>query len=312
MSASAVDGSPGRDDLIGTAEVLGAAALWGTSGIFSVLLFRRGVGPLDVALFRPLAATAFLLLWAAVRDRGALWPGGRDALVLWAIGGGVTALFQLAYQMSTESMGVPATVGMLYMAPLAVMIAGGPILGESPTLRQVGWGVVAVTGVWAVVGGARGAEVALTAGGVAWGLATAAGYAGYTLFGRWGGRRWPPLTTVLHSYLGATLVLAVLLPAGWGPVTWPAGSVSSGLLVAYGLLTVALAVVIFYDALRRIPAARASVTATVEPVVAATLAALVLDQHLTPLGWAGLCLVVAGVAGASLGRARVRPRATPS
>lgn len=296
-----------RDDLVGTAEVLAAAALWGTSGIFSVLLFRRGVGPVDVALLRPLAATVFLAAWAALRSRGALWPGRRAALVLWGVGGGVTALFQLAYQMSTEAVGVPATVGMLYLAPLMIMATGGRILGESPTARQVAWGVVAVAGVWAVVGGARGADVALTPAGIAWGLITAAGYAGYTLFGRWGGRRWTPLTTVLHSYVGATVLLAVILPVGWGPVAWPGDAGSAGLVVAYGLLTVAVAVVVFYDALRRIPAVRASVTATVEPVVAATLAAVVLDQRLTPLGWAGLVLVVAGVAGASL-----RRRAAPS
>lgn len=307
MTGPGADGARRREDLIGTAEVLGAATLWGTSGIFSVLLFRRGVGPVDVALFRPLAATAFLLLWAVVRDRRALWPGAGAAAILWGVGGGVTAVFQLAYQMSTDAVGVPATVGMLYLAPLMVMAAGGRILGERPGARQVVWGTVAVVGVWAVVGGARGAEVSLGPAGLAWGLATAAGYAGYTLFGRWGGRRWTPLTTVLHSYLGGSVILAVALPAAWGPVAWPGDPEAGALLVAYGLLTVAVAVVLFYDALRRIPAARASVTATVEPVVAATLAALLLDQHLTALGWGGLALVVAGVAGATL-----RRRAAPS
>jgi drug/metabolite transporter (DMT)-like permease len=296
-----------RSDAVGTFEVLAAASLWGTSGLFSVWLFRAGVGPLDVALFRPLVAAVALAIWALLRQRAALWPG-RDLAVLWGIGGGVTAVFQLGYQSSTEAVGVPATVGMLYVAPLLVMAAGVPLLGERPTARQVGFGLVAVAGVWAVVAGARGADVALSARGIAWGLVTAGGYAGYTLFGRWASGRWSPLTTVLHSQLGASLVLAIAIPAAWGPVHWPEEPGSAALLSAYGVLTVAVAVLLFYDALRRIPAARASVTATIEPVVAAVLAAAILGQTLTGWGWAGLVLVVVGVAGAT----GLRRRAAPS
>jgi drug/metabolite transporter (DMT)-like permease len=297
-----------RDELVGTLEVLGAAGLWGTSGIFSVLLFRGGVGAAEVALFRPLVATGFLVAWALVRDRRAFRPGISGLAVLWGVGGGVTAVFQLSYQMATEALGVPATVGMLYLAPLLVMLIAGPLLGERPARRQVVWGAVAVAGVWVVVLGARGAEVTLTGAGIGWGLATGASYAGYTLFGRWGGRRWPPLTTVLHSYLAASLILALVLPTAWGPLVWPVAPTSRLLLLAHGFFTIALAVMLFYDALRRIPAARASVTATVEPVVAAILAAAILGQHLTPSGWLGLALVVVGVAGAS----RLRRRATPA
>ena len=161
--------------------------------------------------------------------------------------------------------------------------------------------------MWAVVAGARGADVVLSGRGIAWGMVTASGYAGYTIFGRWAAGRWSPLTTVLHSQVGATLVLAVVVPLVWGPVRWPADPNSAALLAVYGVLTVALAVLLFYDALRRIPAARASVTATIEPVVAAGLAAAILGQTLTGWGWAGLVLVVVGVAGASGLRRREAP-----
>ena len=285
-------------ETVGTVEVLAAATLWGTSGLFSVWLFREGVGPVDVALFRPLIAAVALALWATIRDRNALWPG-RDLAVLWLVGGGVTAVFQLGYQLSTEAVGVPATVGMLYLAPLIVMAVGIPLLGERATRSQVGFGILAVVGVWGVVVGARGADVMLSPAGIAWGLTTAAGYAGYTLFGRWAAARWSPLTTVLHSQVGATLLLAVVVPLLWGPVSWPRELDAAAMLTTYGLLTDAVAVLLFYDAMRRIPAAKAAVTATIEPVVAAVLAGVVLGQTLTAWGWLGLVLVVGGVAGAT-------------
>ena len=306
MTTAGVSRDERRTEAVGTFEVLAAASLWGTSGLFSVWLFRAGVGPLDVALFRPLVAAVALAAWALLRQRSALWPG-RDLAVLWLVGGGVTAVFQLGYQNSTEAVGVPATVGMLYLAPLLVMAAGVPLLRERPTSRQVGFGLIAVAGVWAVVSGARGVDVVLSGRGLAWGLVTACGYAGYTLFGRWAAGRWSPLTTVLHSQVGATLVLALVVPVVWGPVRWPSEAGSAVLLSVYGVLTVAIAVLLFYDALRRIPAARASVTATIEPVVAAVLAAGILGQPLTGWGWAGLVLVVVGVAGATGLRRRAEP-----
>lgn len=294
--------SSGRSDsAVGTLEAFAAAALWGSSGIFSVALFRTGMPSHAVALWRPLVGTVFLVLAALIFRRPALRLPREAWLPVLLVGGGVTALFQLAYQFATEAMGVPATVGMLYLAPVMVLALSGPLLGERPGRCQVTLGVVAVVGVWLVVAGARGAEVALNARGIAWGLANAAGYAGYTLFGRWAVPRFGSLPTVLHSYWAACLILAIALPtvAGSGAFTLPTGGRGWALLVGYGLLTIAVAVLVFYDALRRIPAHRASVVATVEPVVAALLAGVLLGQHLVPAGWLGLALVVTGVAGSA-------------
>lgn len=302
-------GEPSRNDgLVGTLEALGASALWGTSGIFSVVLFRAGVAPLEVAYYRPLVATLVLVLWSIAFQRDALWPGRRDVALLWLVGGLVTAAFQVGYQMATESVGVPATVGMLYLGAPLVMLAGPRLLGETPTRRQIGFGLLAVGGVWGVVTGTRGADISLNAMGLFWGGITATAYAGYTLFGRWGGRRWPALTTVMHSYLGATLYLTAILPI-LGPVDWPEAGRSQLLLIVYGVATVSVAVLLFYDALRKVSATRVAVIGTVEPMIAALLAATLLGQTLTAGGIAGLLIVVVGVAGASTG---VRRPAGPS
>ncbi|MGB5303177.1 MAG: EamA family transporter, partial [Gemmatimonadota bacterium] len=52
----------------------------------------------------------------------------------------------------------------------------------------------------------------------------------------------------------------------------------------------------FFGALKRIEAAPAAVAATIEPVIATILALAIFGQALSPSGWAGLALVVAGVA----------------
>lgn len=293
-------------DRVGYLEVLGAASLWGSSGIFSVALFRRGMDPAGVALLRPWAGVAFLIVGAWLLRPAAFRVPARGLAWMAGVGGLATATFQVAYQMSTEAVGVPTTVALLYLAPALVLAAAGPLLGEPPSKRQVGLATLSVAGVWLTVIGAHDAELRLSSAGLLWGLLAAASYASYTLLGRFAAPRWGSVATVLHATWAACLILAVAVPLVWGTPRLPSDGVSWVLLVVYGLLTIAVAAFLFYDALGRIPAGHVSILATAEPVVAALLATVLVSQGLTPVGWVGLCLVVTGVAGAS----RSRPRSS--
>ncbi|HEX9885598.1 MAG TPA: EamA family transporter [Longimicrobiales bacterium] len=283
---------------LGYAEVLGAAVLWGSSGIFSVHLFRRGVTAEDVALLRPVLGAVFLLAALPFLGRGRPRPGLRGLIFLGGLGGLLTGVFQLAYQMSTASLGVPTTVALLYLAPAMVVAAAGPLLGEWPSARRVALAVLSIGGVWLTVLGARGADVTLNATGVLWGTLAGAGYAGYTLFGRRASPRYGSVATTIYSVCGASLLLSAVLPFLPGGVDVPRATGTLAILVPYALLTIVAAPLLFYDGLGRIEAGRASITATIEPVVAALLATWLLGQHLTATGWLGLVLVVVGVAGA--------------
>jgi len=293
-----VDGRSGA--LRGYAEAVSAAALWGSSGIFSVYLFRMGVTPQAVALFRPALGLLFLLAAAALTRRASLRVSGRGLMVLFLGGGAAVGLFQVGYQLSVDAVGVPATVALLYLAPAIVVALSGPLLGEWPTPARVGLAVLAVLGVWMSVLGAHDVEAAFGTAGIGWGLSAAASYAGYVLIGRYAAPRWGSFVTVVYSTAGACLLLAVLLPFTPTPVTLPRSASAWSVLGLFGLLTVAVAQFLFFDALRFVEASRAAVSATAEPVVAALLATILLGQGLDPLGWMGLALVVAGVAGMGL------------
>jgi DME family drug/metabolite transporter len=67
-------------------------------------------------------------------------------------------------------------------------------------------------------------------------------------------------------------------------------------LVVFSFLTITLASLLFFDALRRIEASRVAVAAATEPVVASLLATFILAQGLSPVGWLGIVVVAAGVA----------------
>lgn len=299
--------SPGGGPLLAYLEVAAAASLWGSSGLFAEALFARGVPAQSVALLRPVVGGAVLLGVALLARRGALWPGGRGLLVLAGGGGLVTAVFQLAYQESIAAAGVPATVALLYLAPAFVLALSGPLLREWPDRGRVALAALSVAGVWLVVSGTRGERVEWSAAGVGWGVLAGAAFAAYTLFGRVATPRWGSFPTVLHSTLGAVVVLGIALPLAGHRVATPSDASGWAILLLFGLLTIAAATWLYYDALGRIEAGRAAIASTLEPVVAAVLATVALDQGLRGSGWVGLAMVVAGVAGAYARGLRAEP-----
>lgn len=282
---------------LGYFEALAAASLWGSSGIFAVHLFRLGVPPESLALLRPIVGAGFLALYLLARAPDTLRVDRRGLLALGVVGGATIGLFQVAYQLSTDAVGVPTTVALLYLAPAVVAAAAGPVLHEWPTPTRVALVAVTLTGVWLSVLGAD--EVTATFGttGLVWGVLAGVSYGAYTLFGRFAAPRFGSASTVFYSTAGSCVVLALAVPVFSGPIVLPSSGRAWLLLLLFGLLTIAIAHFLFFDALARIEASRASIATSIEPVVAGVLATFLLSQGLSPLGWLGIGLVVAGVVG---------------
>lgn len=286
--------------LVGYAEAVAAACLWGSSGIFAVHLFRLGVPPASLALLRPLVGAVLLLAILSARNVRALAIDRSGLIVLLLCGGVAVGIFQIAYQMSTDAVGVPSTVAMLYVAPAVVALASGPLLGEWPDRMRIALLVITLAGVWLSVLGADDVVTTFGATGLAWGLLAGVSYAAYTLFGRFASPRYGSIPTVAYSTVGSCVFLAIVVPVGSGPVVWPASGPAWALLIMFSALTIAVAHFLFFDALSRIEASRVSIASAIEPVVAAILATLLLGQGLSSLGWAGIGLVVVGVVGVGL------------
>ncbi|MEX0843313.1 MAG: DMT family transporter [Gemmatimonadota bacterium] len=298
--------SPGRVTLA-YGQVLLAGALWATSGPLSIALFRMGVPATSVALLRPAVGVCFLGLFLAyLRARRPVEPvevsgprrGGRALAGMLLLGGVIVGIFQLSYQMSTDAVGVPATVALLYLAPALVIAASVKVFGERLTLAKGTLALASIAGVWMTVFGTRGVDVDLTLRGILWGCVCGGGYAAYTLFGKWYGREHGPLLPLFWSTLGGTILLGAVWWAREVPVVLPPTILAWVVLGALGLFTMAVAALLLFDALRILDAGRASIGTTIEPFVATLLAWSFLGQTLTPLGQIGLVVLVVGVAGA--------------
>jgi drug/metabolite transporter (DMT)-like permease len=167
--------------------------------------------------------------------------------------------------------------------------------------------------------GVPGEGYRLTPLGVGIGVASAVGFAAFTLTGRVAARRFASTWTGLfYGFVFATLSLIVLALVTRSPATELNGRLVLGLLVlaaptllGYGLISVAL---------RYLPASVTALIASLEPVLTAVMAVTLLGEQLAPLQWVGSGLIVAGVlavqrspetpAGSGESVPRARPEAT--
>jgi drug/metabolite transporter, DME family len=278
----------------GVAQVLAAAALFGTTGTSAsfapVAATPVGIGAARVVIGGAGLLIALPFLGGDPRRAVALWRDGWGAAA-----GLMTALYQLAFFAGVERAGVAlATLVTIGSGPVLVGLLSLVLLGERPT---AGWWVatsIAVGGLalLSLDGVARPAVDML---GLALALVSGLGYATYTVAAKRLIVRGVPSTEVMTAAfgLGGALMLPVLLVAGAG---WLASLDGLAVGLWLGLAATTVPYVLFGRGLRVLPAGPAATLVLAEPLVATALGVIVLGERLGLAGWAGALMVAAGLA----------------
>lgn len=313
-------GRPDARRVTGYALAVGAGVLWGTTGPLSTALYTSGADITGIGFWRIAVVTVAFLL-AGVARPSFFRVDGRGLLLVGLGGGALVAVFEVAYQFAIAGTGVAGAAALLYTAPVLVAVLARVILGERLTPLRLVLAVGVMLGAALTVAGGSGFErlfasrQAGLAAGIAGGTLAAASYAGTTLLARFAVPRYGAVRVLFLELAGGTLLLAAALPAAGRPPEMPAGAGAWTYIALLGLGAVLGANLLFFGALRRIEAAPTAVAATIEPVVAAILALVLLGQRLAPFAWLGLGLVVFCVAAAYLVEAatpRHHPIESPS
>jgi DME family drug/metabolite transporter len=286
---------------------LGAGAVWGTTGPLSTALYAEGAALTGIGFWRILLGTVAFTLWG-LYDRDLFRMDRRGMLLVGGLGGALVALFEVAYQFGIAGAGVAGAAALLYLAPVGVAVLAQPILGERLTAQRLALAFVVMVGAWLTVRGGHpglsGVPITSLLVGVTGGLLAAASYAGTTILARWAVPKYGTFKVLFWEIGGGTLLLAVVLPlAGQTPLP-PTTSAGWLFVLALAAGPVVLANIFFFNAVKRIDAAPTAIAATIEPVVGALLALMLLDQRLQVLGWLGLALVIFGVSAGYLKEAQ--------
>jgi drug/metabolite transporter (DMT)-like permease len=266
--------------------------LWGSA--FPLL---RSVAPLMPplavasvrSLFSALAVAAFLAAMGKLsRPRGATWW---HILVVGTLNGWVPNILTATAMAGIES--APAAL-IQSAAPLLVGLMSLLWLREerpgAATFAGLGLGLLGI----GLILGPQALGGGVDAGAALMMLATAFSYASGTVYVRWA-RPAVPEHLVLGQQVVATLVAgpAALLVNGAGVLVQPAEIWL--VLVLLGVLCSAVPLSLYITLLGRAPAAKASMVSYLQPVFAALVAAVWLEEWPPPAVLLGGAVVLAGV-----------------
>lgn len=275
--------------------VLLAAGLWATLGvIYKMLAESFGLPPLAVAAVRAGLGGVLLLGGLLVVRRSWLRLDRRAAGLVLAYGVFGIALFYAVYINAILTAGVAVAAVLLYTAPAWVAVIAWRFLGEQLTRLHLVALALTLLGSALVAQVYRPELLRLHSMGIVWGLLSGLTYGLWSVFNKVGVRHTNPWTLQCYGMLvgAATLLLFQPLSPLQGAVQSPAA--------VFWLLALALgptvgASVAYAAGVQTVPVSVASLVATLEPVLAAVLARLVLGETLSLGQIAGGVLILTAV-----------------
>lgn len=277
-------------------SVLAAGILWGCIGIFVRHYNELGLSSMQTVTIRMVIAAVLFSLFVLIYKPKLYKIRLRD---LWCfLGSGVISVgfFTYCYFTSIELSSLSVAAVLLYTAPAFVMLFSLIFFKEKMTAAKALSLVFAVLGC-AMTTGVIGGQLTVTLAGFLFGLGSGICYALYSIFSRFAlNRGYEPFAITLYTFIFAAISsLAVTdLPPVIKVVTADIGSV--GYAVLFAVVSCVLPYVCYTLGLKHIASSTASIIATVEPVVATVIGAVILSEPLAiPFGYIGVALVLLSV-----------------
>ena len=273
--------------------VLVAAFMWGCIGIFVRHLNAFGLEATQITATRCLTCALLMLVLLAVTDRKRLKIQKEDTK--WFLANGILSIyvFNSAYHAAISMISLSTAVVLLYTAPAFVMMMSVIFFRERFTWVK-GLCLVLCIGGSALVSGVTGG-MDRNILGIGLGLLSGIGYALYSIFSSVILKKYHPFTNIAYTFLIAGIAALITCDVGSmiqilrnspGAIWWAVGN---------GAVTGFLAYAAYTMALRHMKASKASIIATLEPVVATLVGIFLYQETLSLAGGAGILMVFAAL-----------------
>jgi len=276
--------------------VLIAGTLWGCIGIFVRHYTALGLSSMQTVTIRMTIAAILFALFVLIYKPKLYRIRLKDLWIF--LGSGVVSVgfFTYCYFTSIELSSLSVAAVLLYTAPAFVMLFSLIFFKERMTIPKAISLILAVLGC-AMTTGVIGGHLNVTLAGFLFGLGSGICYALYSIFSRFAlNRGYEPFTITLYTFIFAAVfsLLATDIRPVWQVVTDSIGSI--GYAVLFALVSCVLPYVFYTLGLKYIASSTASIIATVEPVVATIIGAVIFSEPLAiPFGYLGVALVFLSV-----------------
>lgn len=275
--------------------VIIAGVLWGSMGLFVRTLTAHGLATMEIVALRAIVTSVVLLIVLLIYNRTLLKIRLKD---IWCfIGTGVCsiAFFNFCYfkAITLTSMSVAAIL--MYTAPVIVMVLSFFLFREQFTRRKILAVIMTFAGCVCVTG-VIGNQSVLTPAGLLLGLGAGLGYALYSIFSRYAIQRgYQSLTITFYTFLLAAIATIFLANLPLVGVVVTESVPMFVLALGLGGLCTVVPYLVYTIGLQYMENSKASIFATVEPVMATVFGAIVFKEGLSVMGIVGIVLVVAAL-----------------
>lgn len=275
--------------------IASGAALWGLIGIFVQGLYQVGFSSFQIVTVRLSSAALMLILYVYFKDKSRLkiklkdWP--------YFVGTGIFSFvfFNWCYFTAIKETSLSMAVILLYTAPVFVAILSRIVFKEQFTHRKLLSLILTFIGIIFVIGLLPNIEgIKISFFGLLVGIGSGIGYALYSIFGKAALGKYHSLTITTYTFVFASV--AILPFSGlWESVELFYNIKTWLYIIGLGLFPTALALFFYTTGLSYVESSRASIIATMEPVVATLVGILLYGDVLSLWQVLGMILVMAAV-----------------
>ena len=281
--------------------VAAAGSMWGFMGLLVRRLGAMNLTSIDVCFVRALITAVFMFILLLCTDRGAFRVRLRD---LWCfVGTGVISVtfFNFCYFRTIMLTSLSTAAVLLYTAPVFVVLMSAVLFKEKLTKGKLAAAALAFLGC-GFVSGIVGGDVRLSLSGLLCGLGAGIGYAMYSIFSRYALERgYSSKTISFYTFVFALVPCFFLADRAAAFTALTSGAGSFAVTAAIVLFVTLLPYLSYTKGMEGLENGTASVIASVEPVVATLLGAVLYGERLSVQNLVGIALVLGSILLINLG-----------
>ena len=273
--------------------ILLGGTLWGIIGLFNRNLTEGGFSSFSIVLVRNLGSLIVLGLVFLVFDRSIFLIKLKHLPYFFGTGVISILLFTLCYFTCQQQCSLATAAILLYTAPTFVVILSAILWKDKITKRKIAalvitfLGCTFVTGVWS-------GDFTVTLFGFMLGIGSGFFYGMYSIFARYALEHYKPLTVTFYTFVFAGISSLLLMR----PSELAAGfSQPKMLFLILGLIVIStvLPYIFYTKGLAAVDSGKASILASIEPVVAAVVGIAAFGEPMNVMVLLGLVCILISV-----------------
>lgn len=272
--------------------ILLSATLWGLIGLFNRHFSALGFSAQSIVMVRNFGGLLMMTLIFGLFDRSVFKIKAKHLPYFFGTGVVSVLVFTLCYFRCQQLCSLAVAAILLYTSPAFVVLLSALLFKDPITKKKLlalGFaflGCTFVSGIWS--GG-----LTMTGTGLLIGICSGFFYGMYSIFARYALRHYKPLTVTYYTFVFAGISsLLVANPAEVVTLIQPS---MIGTVIAFVLLCTVLPYIFYTVGLAKVDSGRASIIASVEPVVAALVGIAAFGEPMTLMVVLGLACILATV-----------------